>query len=271
MEIKEIIKLNKQQTNELLRVIGEEEPRYGLALTLQYIYGRNINEVYNLKDTDINKEEETITFIMSNNKIVQKIHPQIKQQLYQLAEDNPGYIFQEGERPLTTFKDGINYYLHKRTGRLKKLRYLEDLRLTTKEFKKLRGQHLYQDGVPLKTIHELFNNSNMEGTKKTIQWHELKDMLYNKTVEEIIMDANVEIYEEPEFNKNPIFYVTNDYKEEAIIEVTSEDDMEVIGDEELVEYLTSEDFNKEALIPKLECVKRVGDYIIFGNIKFLRN
>lgn len=271
MKIEEIIKLNKEQTNETLKVIGEEEPRYGLALTLQYIYGRNISEVYNLQDTDINKEEETVTFVMNNNPITHKIHPQIKQQLYKLADENPGFIFQEGDRPLTTFKDGINYYLHKRTGRLRELTFLDNLRLTTKEFKKLRGQHLYQDGVPLKIIHELYSNSNMEGTKNTIQYHELKELLYNKSLDDIIMEVNMEIYEEHEFNKNPIFYVLDSDKNEAIIEVMTDEEMEVIGDEELVEHLTGEEFDTKDLISKLVPVNRVGDYILYDNIKFLRN
>ncbi|MBR3363051.1 MAG: site-specific integrase [Bacilli bacterium] len=271
MEINEIIKLNKQQTNETLKIIGEEEPRYGLALTILYIYGRNISEVYNLQDTDINKEDETITFIMNNNKITHKIHPQIKQELYKLVEENQGYIFQEGERPLTTFKDGINYYLHKKTGRLAELEFLADLRLTTKEFKRLRGQHLYQEGVPIKTIHELYNNTNMEGTKKTIKYHELKPLIYNEDVEDIISKTNVEIYEEHEFNNNPIFYVINNDKKEAIIEVITDEEMEVIGDEELVNHLTSEEFNTKDLINKLLPVSRVGDYIIYDNMRFLKN
>lgn len=271
MNINKIIKLNKQQTNETLKVIGEEEPRYGLALTIQYIYGRNISEVYNLQTTDIDKEEETITFIMNNNKITHKIHPQIKQELYKLVDETTGYIFQEGKRPLTTFKDGINYYLHKKTGRLNTLTYLDGLRLTTKEFKRLRGQHLYQDGVPIKTIHELYNNTNMEGTKKTIRYHELKPLIYKEDVEEIIAEANMEIYEEPDFNDNPIFYAINNDKKEAIIELTSDEEMEVIGDEELVEYLTNEEFPTKNLINKLNPVHRIGDYIIYDNIKFLRN
>lgn len=45
-----IIKLTKTEVNELLKQISIDEPKYGLILKLQYIYGRNISEVYNLKN-----------------------------------------------------------------------------------------------------------------------------------------------------------------------------------------------------------------------------
>lgn len=268
--INNIIKLTKQQTNEVLRTIKQEEPRYALALTIQYIYGRNISEIYNLHSNDIDTANETITFTMNGDKLTYKVHPQIMKDLYDLTEENPGYIFQEGNKPPHTIKDGINYYLHKRGGLLNTIPYMRDLRLTTKAFKKLRGQHLYQDGIPLKTIHELYHNTNIEGTKKTIQYHELKELLYTQTLEDIIAKTNMEIYEEPEFNKNPIFYLTS-MENEAILEITKKDDFKAIGDEELLDYITNEDFPKTELINKLQAVERVGDYIIFQNIKFIKN
>ena len=268
--INKIIKLNKQQTNELLRIIKQEEPTYALALTIQYIYGRNIGEVYNLKHEDIDTVNETITFTMNGDRLTYKVHPQIMKDLYDLTEEQKEYIFQEGKKPIHTIKDGINYYLHRKGGLLNTIPYMKNLRLTTKSFKRLRGQHLYQDGVSLKTIHELFHNTNIEGTKRTIQYNELKELLHQENIDDIIAETNMEIYAEPDFNNNPIFYTTN-HEHEAIIEITKKDNYKCIGDEELVDYLMDDDFPRMELLDKLAPVTKVGDYILFNNIKFIRN
>lgn len=266
---KKIIKLTKTETNELLKVIREEEPNYGLILSLQYLYGRNVSEVYNLKKTDINQEEDTITFVMNGDELTYQVHEDIKELLYEVVDTaNKMYIFQEGNRPLSNVKDGINYYLHKKTEILKDLTFLEGLRLTTKDFKALRGQHLYIDGVSLKTIHELYHNTNTEGTKKTINYEGLKQEYDKEDVMEIINSTCLTIYTEHDFNSNPLFYVTKD-DEEAILEVNKDGTFNFYGDEFLKKLFKDIDISK--LSRTLKQIQSPGDYTYYNDIKFLRN
>lgn len=265
-----IIKLTETEVNELLKQISIDEPKYGLILKLQYIYGRNISEVYNLKKTDVNTKENTITFYMNNDKLTYKVHNEIKDQLYSLLKDTKKeYVFQEGDRPLPTIKDGINYYLHRKTETLNELPFLEGLRLTTKDFKALRGQHLYVKGVPIKTIHELYHNTNSDGTKKTIRYDELKEMTHSEDVDEIIDNTCLEVYTDHNFNKNPIFYTTLG-EEEAIVELSQEDTLNFYGEDgELKKSFDGMDSND--LIALLKQINYPGDYVECSGVKFLRN
>lgn len=264
-----IIKLTQAEVNELLNVMNEDEPNYSLILKLQYLYGRNISEVYSLKKTDINKEDNTITFIMNNDKLTYKIHEEIREQLYEVVDTaKKQYIFQEGERPLSNVKDGINYYLHKKTEAVNDLPFMEGLRLTTKDFKALRGQHLYQEGISIKTIHELYHNTNTEGTKKTICYEQLKKQLFSESVEEIIEDTCLKVFTDHNFNKNPIFYVTDKENNEALLEIKN-NTLNFHADEELKEVVDG--LNSEELLRLVSHVKYPGDYIYYNNLKFLRN
>lgn len=264
-----IIKLTQQETNELLKVIMEEEPIYGLILSLQYLYGRNVSEIYNLRQFDVDQEKDTITFIMNGDELTYPVHEDIKQLLYQVVEESSNInIFQEGNRPLSNIKDGINYYLHKKTDVLKDLEFLEGLRLTTKDFKALRGQHLYMDGVPLKTIHELYHNTNIDGTKKTICYEELKKLYGKDDVLSIIDSTCLNIYTEHNFNSNPLFYVTKD-DEEALLEIKEDNSFSFYGDEFLKNLFDEIDVSK--LNKTLKHIQVPGDYTYYNGIKFLKN
>lgn len=268
---KKIIKLTKTETNELLKTITEEMPNYGLILKLQYIYGRNVSEVYKLRKQDINQDDDKITFVMNGDKLTYPVHDEIKEQLYTtIKEARKQYIFQEAERPLSNVKDNINYYLHKKSEALNELKFLEGIRLTTKDFKALRGQHLYQEGYPIKTIHEFFHNTNMDGTKKTICYEELQKELFPEDIITIIENACLEVYTEHEFNVNPMFYVTDEENNECLLEV--ENDIGVIniyGDDEMKKDISKLDVLE--LIQSLSNVKVAGDYVYCGQYKFLRS
>lgn len=265
-----IIKLTQQETNELLKVIREDMPNYGLILTLQYIYGRNVSEVYKLRKQDINQDENKITFFMNGDRLTFKVHPEIKEQLYQTVEESKKqYIFQEAERQLANVKDNINYYLHKKSDALNELEFLEGIRLTTKDFKALRGQHLYQEGYSIKTIHDLYHNTNMDGTRKTIQYDELSEELYPSDMNTLVDNVCLSVFTEHEFKNNPLFYVSNG-EDEGVVEVQEDIGViNVIGDDLIKEAVDS--FDSVDLILALSNVTTIGDYIYYNNLKFLRN
>ena len=265
------MKLTKTELNELLKVITDDMPNYGLILKLQYIYGRNVSEVYKLRKQDINQDENKITFTMNGDKLTFEVHKELREQLYNtVKESRKQYIFQEAERPLPNVKDNINYYLHKKSEALNELKFLEGIRLTTKDFKALRGQHLYQEGYPLKTIHELYHNTNMDGTKKTIQYEELQKLFYPEDINVLVENVCLEVYADHEFNTNPLFYVTDEENNESIVEVNEElGRITVYADGGIKKTLES--FDTLSLINKLSHVKSAGEYIYYEGFKFLKN
>lgn len=267
-----LIKLTKAQTNELLTIITKEEEKYGLCLLLQYIYGRNISEIYHLTKTDINKQEETITFTITDKKtITYPIHKQVKYLLYKLIDDEntPHHIFQIGKRPLHGIKDGINYYLHRKSDALNKLPYLHGIKLTSKDFKILRGQHLFQDGIELKTIHKLYGNTNINSTKRTINYEALYKEYYTTDVIKIIHDTNVTIYPEHGFNTNPVFYVKDEKENRTVIlEVLNKEEFKQNGEETLMQEI--DDMNPKKLIKNISQVENIGEYTNYKGLKFLR-
>ena len=269
MKIKELVKLTKGETNQLLRIITEENPKYGLILKIQYLYARNIGEVYNLEQQDINMEKNTITFKTTTDKITYPLHPDIKEELQYVLDTKKGYIFQDGDRPLHSVKDAINYYLHKKTEALKELEYLDGLRLTTKDFRALRGQHLYMDGVDFTLIHELFHNTNTQGTKNIIQYHKLRDLLHPQSLDEVFEETHLNVYHEEEFSENPIYYVTDMEGNEAVLEIQKDNTFSYYGDDDLKEKVV--DFNTEELQTVLDTIEVTGDYILFQDVKYLKN
>lgn len=258
-----IIKLNKQQTNEIIKTITKENEEYGLALKLIYIYGRNIGEVANLKKEDILLEDNIIIFNKdTENEIKYNIHESVKIELSKLIElkQDTEYIF---HKPIK-LKDNINYQLYKKTG-MDELDYIKGLKLTTKDFKILRGQHLYSDGVSIHSIHELYNHKNLESTKKLIRYTELKNKKVD--IENILKEyTDMNLYSVSDY---PItYYCTNRKNREAILELY-ENNINIHGDSEIRNILNN--INSNVLVKELDKLSSNGDYKYIKGLRVMKN
>lgn len=274
-ELRKFVKLSKAEVNELFKEVSLDNESLGLAMKLIYVYGRNVSEVYNVKKSDINFEEGTIRFYMNNDAIVYPIHKDIENHLKSHCElyKNCTYLFDDLKgNPLTKIKDGINYSLHKRSERLMNLSFLDNVRLTSRDFKILRGQHLFLDGVDIKTIHELYHNTNIDGTKKTICYSELKEFLFVNNLDDVFSDCtHLDFYKEHDFSNNPIYYVSSDDGYDALIEVSSYNTVSIIGNKDMEVDLNMFLSNHRDVLSKLSILENSGEYFVVDGFKFMRN
>lgn len=259
-----MIKLNKYQTNKILQTITQDNKIYGLILKLTYTYARNIGEVSELKTENINIYENTITFTIYNNnrkpKTFPLTDPETIQQLKIITEDKKPteYIFDE-YIPHKKIKATINYYIYKTN-----IPYLKGKGLTTQDFRILRGQHLYQDGVNINTIQELYQHSDPMTTKKLIDYYDLQTPPV--TLQEIFTDyTKLNIYKEDNYDDYNTYYCTDNNGKEAIIEKENKK-IYINGDKNIKNKLMNTDLNNI-----LNSLTKNGEYTIVEGMSILKN
>jgi integrase len=259
-----MIKLNKYQTNQILNTIQKDNKIYGLILKLTYTYARNIGEVSELKTKDINLKENTITFTIYNNNRRPKTFPltdeNIIQQLKIITEDKntEEYIFDE-YIPHKKIKATINYYIYK-----KNIPLLKGNGLTTQDFRILRGQHLYQDGISINTIQELYQHADPMTTKKLIEYYDLKEK--EITVDEIFNDkyTNLNLYKDDDYEDYQTYYCVYEGKE-AVIEKEN-NNIFINGD-----VLIKDKLMRINLKRVLDALINSGEYSVIDGVCVLKN
>lgn len=268
MELEDIVKLSKTQTNELLKALSDDDKELGLISKLMYIYGRNIGEVTALKRSDLDFEKRTITFHINGNEVNYPMHKSVESELCRISEFRRNLLFGEAGRPLSKVKDVLNYFLHDKSGKIGELDFLRNIRLTSKDFRILRGQHLFIDGVDIKTIHELYHNSNMAGTKKVIGYEDLIDILGINSLDDVFSKhTNINVLKEDDFGS--LMYVVHDGEDHELIIDVIDDKIELMGDVEL-EYKLHNKISNE-LLEELFQLKETGEYLIVNDLKFIKN
>ena len=258
---RKIIKLSKTELNELLKRITEDNEEYGLALKLTYIYGRSIGEVSNLQKKDITGTE--ITFKINDEYKTYLLHPTIQSELEKQIEllTDEDYVFSNHKK----LKDNLNYTLYRKTENTRELQYLYGLKLTTKDFRILRGQHLFQDGVSVKTVNELYCNKSLDSTKKLIKYYDLLNQ--DKSINTILEDyTDIKLYEDFEYSSYATYYCVNRGEEEAIIELQNEKIINIIGEEEIKKELM-----QLPLYNILGEITGIGEYKFYNGFKIMKN
>lgn len=182
-----VLKLDKYQLQFLLNEIQNDNAKYGLVLKLIYTYGRNINEVLQLRVPDINFEDGYITFNINQQDtkgdfpITASIGDDL---LYYLKANNIGdndFLFVDIDDEIKLYRNRINHYLGKKSIALTQKHFNKPVKLSTKDFKILRGKHLFLDGVPVKVIHDLYCFSYIKDTKNIIEYPELMQDFMDKS------------------------------------------------------------------------------------------
>lgn len=182
------VKVDKEKLNLLLKFIHEDNITYGLILKLVYIYGRNIGEVLNLQVKDIDLKHNTIDFKLPTEEVSFMIHNEIKDELVNIISNftSDEYIFLgdfngvNNTKKINTFSNKINRYLHDFISKVNRdygLNYSYPNLICT-DFKRLRGQHLFMDGVELSIINNLYKIHNNQTLKKLINFEELNNLKY---------------------------------------------------------------------------------------------
>ena len=175
------MKLSKEKTYDLLDKISEDNEEYGLVFKLCYVYGRLISEIYSLDNADVDFDEDKITFTINNVRVDYPLHSSVKIDLKRQVNETSNYLFQHIAVGLDNFASRLNYYL-------KKWDSYCGVHITPRDFKRLRGQHLVLDGVPIGLVQELFRGRNISSTKRFIGYEDLLDIKDVDSLEDIFCD-----------------------------------------------------------------------------------
>ena len=270
-----VVKVDKKLLNELLYYIALDNRKYGLIFKLVYVYGRKIHEVLKLKVCDVDKN--TIEFELPTERFNFVLYDGLKKPLFDYIEEKElgrsDYIFITDERDINNYSKGLNYYLKSKINELNKTVLSKKCPLLVNtDFKYLRGQHLFLDGVNIKVINELYRNKNIQTTKNNISYDDL--VLYRdrcNNVEKIIKDCtDLRVFHDTRFDERDIFLVRD----------------EGCGDEVIFEYdylhgvVNWVEVSNPNLVSVFErkCVDcdllrklDVGDYLLFGDLRIIKN
>lgn len=230
-----MIKLSEKELDLFLYRIKRDKKHFEkyVFLKLQYLYGRESNEIANLKANDINIYKNEITFnITTKNKKTQLKLPLLEDTvddiktilgetytpIYDIQEEtneeassfeecldiicgsrdtgekNP-FVFIGIEENEENFKKNIRTFLKRNSEKLiMEIAGRKDISLTTDDFRKLRGQHLYLKGHDINTIQKLYNHTT---TEQTINFLEINEIEIRKMLIKDQEEKNQHYFKQP--------------------------------------------------------------------------
>lgn len=269
------MKLDKLKFNELLYYIHGDHYKNYLILKLIYTYGRNASEVFNLQSKDINVVEDNITFNIPTGTVTypltQEAHDELVGYIYDQELNSEDYVFRRSDETMEIVIKKLNYYLDRTVESLNKTINFNCEKLTTKDFKILRGQHLFLDGATLHVIHEFYKNSNIQSTKKNIDYDNLVQLKFPcNSIDKIFNDfTDFNLYNDGRFDDTDIFTVGNE-TENIIIELDyTEQTINLISEENQLTHAIEE-------IPPNELCRMLrgmntGNFRLIHGLRFIKN
>ena len=269
-----IPKLDKYQLNKYFKELKKENPEYTLLLKVAYIYGKNIEEVTELKKENI--KQNTITIKQKQNilKYTYPITQEFKTELQTtLTPDNEGYLFSlhNHTQPSTQ----INEFLKKVNRKIYRQHYIKVPHITSRDFKRLRGQHLILDGATINLVRHLYGNTNTRITRKFLQ---IDDLLQEagrpNSIEDIIENhTDLNLFYDKEFmGESQLYHVrgpqypdNNPQSYHNNIEIQAETlNINIQNPDTIIDkILTPETINR---LINLD----IGEYKIYNNLMFTR-
>lgn len=279
-----MIKVNKEMLNELLRYISEDNQKYGLIFKITYIYGRNIGEVLKLRKRDVDLKHNALDFMLPTESVSFMLHPDIKEDLINYIESknltDEDYIFiNEDKNVAVSSKDiniyskKLNVYLTNIIRELNKDVFIEHCpSLVNRDFKNLRGQHLFIDGADIKTVNELYRNKNIQSTKDNIDYKNLMKLRFPcDNVRKIFYEfTDLNVYSDRKFDNTDLFTICNKENKSIVIEYDYNTGViNYLGNnKELFEQLSEMDIN--ILNKDLHDLKP-GNYRYVGDLRIIKN
>ena len=267
-----IPKLDKYQLNRYFKELEKENPEYTILLKVAYTYGKNIEEIINLKTTDIH--ENTIT-IKQKQQILTYTYPitkEFKNELTKTADEN-GYLFPLHEHPQPSTI--INEFLKKVNRKIYKKHFIKVPHITSRDFKRLRGQHLILDGASINLVRHLYGNTNTRITRKFLQIDELlKEAGRPTSIEDIIeKHTDLDLYYDKEFMgecqlyhiRGPQYPDNNPQSYHNNIEINPKNNhINIQNPDTIIDQIITEETIKRLIQLK------IGEYKIYNNLMFTR-
>ena len=269
------MKLVKTKLNELLYYIHDDNYKNYLMLKLIYTYGRNASEIFKLHVNDIDTVDDNITFKIPTGTVTYPLISAVKDELvgyiYDQELNTDDYIFRGSDEAMEIVIKKLNYYLDRTVESLNRTVEFNSPKLTTKDFKILRGQHLFLDGANLHTIHDLYKNSNIQSTKKNIDYNRLLELKFPCDDLDKVFNqfTDFNLYTDERFDDSDIFTV-GDETESIIIELDyREQTINLISDEN---ELTS----KIEEVPPADLCRMLrhmdtGNFRFINGLRFIKN
>lgn len=275
-----LIKINKEMLNEVLKYICEDNFKYGLIFKITYVYGRNIGEVLRLRKKDVDLKHNTLDFYLPTESVSFMIHESIKSDLLNYMDNknlnDEDYIFITDDSNMNVYSKKLNLYLKS---------FITDLNrnvlswhcpiLVNRDFKNLRGQHLFLDGADIKTINKLYCNKNLQSTKDNIGYSDLNNLRFPcNSLKKIFYDyTDLNVFIDSNFGNIELFTVYND-NDSLILEHNSDTNVvKLVADDnytsiELYEQVSSWDY--DVLFEELKKLD-TGHYKYVDNLKVVKN
>lgn len=278
-----VIKVSKEMLNELLRYISMDNQKYGLIFKITYIYGRNIGEVLKLRKRDVDLKHNALDFMLPTESVSFMLHPDIKDDLINYIGnknlDEMDYIFIQEDKEydvsskdINMYSKKLNVYLTNMIRELNKNVFVEHCpSLVNRDFKNLRGQHLFIDGADIKTVNELYRNKNIQSTKDNINYKNLMKIRFPcDSVDRIFHEfTDLNVFSDKKFGNCDLFTVCNDKKSMVIEYDYNTGVINYVGDnKELFEDLSKLDIN--VLNKDLHDLK-AGNYKLVNGLKIIKN
>ena len=282
--------ISKLEVNEILYHISIQKPDVGTALKTLYIYGTNMKILYDLKVKDIDFEENTIQLYSKQHekKITRPLDIDLKDELIELIYSNnlgpEDYALHEPEQKVNAWTQKFNRYIRLAIRDLNNTKDYNLPKLTTREFKILRGQHLFIDGVPVKIIREILDHDSENFTRKLLQTAELNEQYYSKiTADKVFSDyTDINVFTNECLEPDLELYTVMSYNAQVLLEYypgINKVELRDLYEDESLAYnekavrdlkLQLELIPLDELIPRLKKLEP-GQFKRIHNLKFIRN
>lgn len=174
--MKNMIDMNVQETYDVINAI-ERQPKHfekGLFFKLQYVYARRSDEIANLKVEDIDFDNGCIRFTIAKKRsenaptINLNLIPELKDELMQLINmkdlKENDFLFIDKETSKENYKSNLRNYLRRNIETITSETIGKSIKIGTHGFRKLRGQHLLNDGVGIEKLQKLYQHEDVNTT-----------------------------------------------------------------------------------------------------------
>ena len=277
-----IVKLDKQECNSVLEYISTIDEEMGLFLKIIYVYGRKVSEISKLKVKDIDVKHGLIDFRLGKNKtcsfgLVSDVKDSVYEQIKDLDSEEFIFSFNSGDvnRKVSRFLDSV----------VKKIN-LSNMGVINRhcpslngfDFRRLRGQHLFIDGVSLALINMVYLFEDRDSVRNLIKYDELCVALSNCSSIDVLMRdtrfTDLNVFHDTEYHNVDsvvLFTVSCGGVSCVVFEYDCIDSTVSVlegSDESIVKFVDGLD---KSFFDDVLCHLSNGDYKIIDGFKIVKN
>lgn len=274
-----MIRLTKGETNELLNKISDDNLTYGLIFKLIYIYGKEGMSVLSLKWSSIDFDKDFIRFKGKKFPLSRFVKSDLES-LYEYRDTGNEYVFLNGvtdenvNNSVDVLRKKLRYYMSNTVKRLDVNHRIKHVALSITDLRKLRGQHLLCDGVPLKVVMDLYGQENGTSTqfKKYLEYDSIMMELFPcSSIGELFrVYTNLGVFDFDSDGVSNFMVSTLDDSGLEFVVYLSDTDVGFVGED--IPSSVVDTVNGLFDCGLLDCLKVLGDseYVVFDGLSFVK-